>query len=57
MAQLEVKRKSRSLWWLWVIIIIVVIAAAAYCYQHYYSGQASVPNADTTKTTKNSTPS
>jgi hypothetical protein len=56
MAHLEVKRKSRSLWWLWVVIIIIIIASAAFCYQHYYKSQANSPNADTTGTTKTSTP-
>jgi protein-S-isoprenylcysteine O-methyltransferase Ste14 len=56
MAQLEVKRKSPSLWWLWVIIILVVIGLAAFCYQHYYKGRAISPGADTTQTTKTTTP-
>ena len=35
MAHLEVKRRSRSLWWLWVIIVILIAAAAVYYFEVY----------------------
>jgi hypothetical protein len=51
MAHLEVKRKSRSNWWLWLILIIIVIAVAAFCYQRYYAGDTTMTTTDSTKIT------
>lgn len=35
MAHLEVKPKSRSLWWLWVIVLLLIAAAAVYYFEIY----------------------
>lgn len=42
MAEINVQRKSRSLWWLWLLIILILAAVVYYLYTNNYFDQENV---------------
>lgn len=53
MAQLNVKPKSKSSWWIWLLLLIIAIIVAAFVY-NTYRGTTVVTTTDSTRTTTDS---
>ena len=42
MAEINVQRKRKNLWWLWLLILLITLAVVYYLYTNNYFGQENL---------------